>query len=216
LQESVFARSERSILAALCRLLPNWVTSDGLTALGVVGAGLTGLGYWLAHWGLGYMWLSIAGLVINWFGDSLDGSLARFRKRERPQYGFFLDHTTDAFAMALIAVGIGLSPKTHLIFSLVVLAAYYLVVILSMATCLATGVFRISFGKVGPTEIRLAIIVCTLCAMTLPTPTWSVGAVTITVYDAVMIVASVAMIVTAIAQMAKTARELALLDPPRP
>ena len=181
----------------------------------MAGAALTCLGFWLARWSIAWLWLAIAGLAINWFGDSLDGSLARYRKRERPQYGFFLDHSSDAFAIAFIAIGIGLSPKAHVPFALAVLAAYYLVVILSMATCLATGVFRISFGKVGPTEIRLVIMICTLCAMVLPTPSYTIGAMVITIYDALMALVSVIMVITGLTQLAQTARELARLDPPR-
>ena len=207
--------AERAILRYLCQRLPMWATSDGLTALGLVGAAVTCLSYWLANHDPAYLWLAIAGLVINWLGDSLDGSLARFRKLERPQYGFFLDHSVDAFAMAFIAIGIGLSPQAQLGCALAVLVAYYLMVILSMATCLATGVFRVSYGGVGPTEIRLVIVLCTLAAILLPTPSFTVAANQFSIYDVTLMVVSAALLVAAAVQTCLTANSLAKIDPPR-
>jgi phosphatidylglycerophosphate synthase len=136
-----------------------------LTLLGVIGAGMSFCGYWLSHHGEAWLWLAVVGIAINWLGDSLDGSLARFRKAERSRYGFFLDHMTDTLSMALIGIGIGLSPYVHLASAGIVLMVYYLMMILSLTTCLATGNFRISFNGIGPTEIRLFIIAFTLAAM---------------------------------------------------
>lgn len=195
--------------------MPPWITSDLLTGLGFLGAVLTFLGYWLASIRLAFLWLALAGLALNWFGDSLDGSLARFRKTERPQYGFFLDHTVDSFAMALVASGIGLSPMAHFWCALLALGGYYIIVILSLMTCLATGVFKVSFSNVGPTEIRLGIVACTVSAALLPIPVFRLYDTLFTAYDGLILVLTAGLVLTAIVHAAATARQLAEIDPPR-
>ena len=213
--DTITGKGERAVLRYLCKRVPAWVTSDKLTAVGLTGAVITSLGYWLASFRIGFLVLAIAGLVINWLGDSLDGSLARYRGAERPQYGFFLDHTIDGFAMAFVAAGFGLSPMAHFVCGLIVLVAYYVVVILSLTTCLATGVFRVSFGGVGPTEIRLGIIVMTLCGLLLPIRQFTVFGAQITAYDGIILALAAGLMGTAITHTVKTARSLAEIDPPR-
>jgi phosphatidylglycerophosphate synthase len=213
--DTITGRTERAILRRLCQAIPSWITSDLLTGIGFLGAVLTCLGNWLASTWIACLWLSLAGLVINWLGDSLDGSLARYRGTERPQYGFFLDHTVDGFAMAFVAIGIGLSPMAHFWCALLALAGYYILVILSLTTCLATGVFRVSFGGVGPTEIRLGIGACTITAAILPIAHFDVHGVTLTIYDALILALTAGLVVTAVLQTYATARDLARIDPPR-
>lgn len=210
INETLLSRAERRLLDWSCRRMPAWITSDMLTALGVAGAALCFAGYVLAE---GWLWLAIAGMALNWAGDSLDGSLARFRRHERPRYGFFLDHMTDTLAIALIMTGIGLSPHVNLAVALAALGAYYAMTVLTMATCIATGVFRISFGKLGPTEIRLVIAACTATAILLPVPAWSIGGAELTLYDALMAAVTAGLVFTCIAMTVRTARELAVLDP---
>lgn len=213
--QSFTAVRERAILNWLCRRMPPWVTSDGLTALGVAGAGLTGLGFALGRFSPHFAALAIVGIVLNWLGDSLDGSLARYRKCERPQYGFFLDLVADSVAIALITLGIGFSPFAHMVPALTVLAAYYLLMILSMIVCLATGVFKISFGRVGSTEIRLFIVACALAIVVFPVPHWRVAGVELTIYDAILIGVTAFMLVTASIEMRRTGLALSRIDPPR-
>jgi phosphatidylglycerophosphate synthase len=215
IQDAVTARSERVVLDWLCRHMPRWVTSDMLTALGVAGAAMSFLGYWQSFRHPGFLFLACLGLVLNWFGDSLDGSLARMRQAERRKYGFFLDHMTDTLAMGLIALGIAASPFASFVGGAAVLAAYYALVILTLTTSLTTGVFRISFNRVGPTEIRLVIIGFTLLATLVPTPSFVVGGLELTIYDALMLAIAVAMTVLCFWQSARTLRALALEDPPR-
>lgn len=215
IHDAITAGAERRMLGWLCRHMPAWVTSDMLTMLGVAGAVASCLGYWLSGTDANFLWLAIAGIALNWLGDSLDGSLARYLKAERPKYGFFLDHMTDTLAIGLIAIGIGLSPYAHLESGLAILLSYYAMVILSMATCLVTGVFRISFSGFGPTEIRLFIIVCTATAIMLPTPVFGWGFLSVTIYDIIMVVVTIILVLTCLAQAIKTAKELARIDPPR-
>lgn len=213
INQTVLSGAERRVLDWLCRRMPAGVTSDALTALGVVGAGLCCLGYALSGSSRAWLWLAVLGMALNWLGDSLDGSLARFRNRQRPKYGFFLDHMTDTLAMGLVVMGIGLSPYVSLATALAALAAYYAMTILTMATCLATGVFRISFGGLGPTEIRLIIAGCTVAAIALPIPFYTVAGLSLSVYDLIMAAVTVLLVVAGIVTTALTARDLAQIDP---
>lgn len=215
IQDSLTARSERVVLIWLTERLPGWVTSDMLTALGVAGAGLCFVGFWMSDRGTPFLWLAVVGLMLNWFGDSLDGTLARQRQAERPRYGFFLDHMTDTFAMGLVAIGVGLSPFVELSVGMAALLGYYVLVIQSLITSQATGVFRISFNGLGPTEIRLFIIVCTIACIFLPIPRFGAGGVELSIYDAIVMVAVVLMIVMCVMESIKTLRVLAVEDPPR-
>lgn len=213
--DSLTGRMERALLQRLCVRMPRWVTSDHLTALGLAGAALAFFGYWQSHQGSGYLWLACIGIVLNWFGDSLDGTLARHRQHERPRYGFFLDHMTDTVAMALIALGVGCSPYGAMTSAMAVLLGYYVMVILTMVTSKATGVFTISFSGIGPTEIRLFIIACTIGAMSFSTPVFAWRGTSFTLYDGIMIGLTILLILTCAIEAVKTARMLAKQDPPR-
>lgn len=213
--QTLTASFERKILSWICARLPQRISSDMLTSLGVAGAAIACAGFVLSHLATGFLSLALAGIALNWLGDSLDGSLARYRGSERPQYGFFLDHMTDTLAIGLIALGIGLSPHAAPVSGLAVLVGYYSMVILSMVTCVVTGVFQISFGRIGPTEIRLFIMGCTLAGMTIPTPRYHTFGVLFTIYDIIIFVFTAMLLVTCIVQSIKTLRELANIDPPR-
>src|SRR3954471_13383509 len=157
-QESFLARAEKSALLWLAARMPQWVNSDHLTLLGfasLVGAGAC---YWLARWDR--MWLlgGIIFLAINWFGDSLDGTLARYRNRQRPRYGFYVDHIVDAFGITFVLAGFGLSGYMSLPIAMGFLIAYFLVNIEIYLATYTLGVFKLSYGIMGPTEMR--IVVC--------------------------------------------------------
>lgn len=215
LNESLTARFERPVLTWIASRLPAWVTSDMLTGFGVAGAALTFVGYWQSGQGPALLWLAILGVVMNWFGDSLDGSLARLRKTERPRYGFFLDHMTDTFAMALITIGAGLSPHVHLVVGMAVLVGYYALMILSMVRSHATGVLHLAFNGLGPTEIRIFTIIATLGAILLPIPRFTWQGLEFTVYDGLLSVLSVVIVVMCLFDTFQTLRKLAVEDPPR-
>ncbi len=109
-QKNWLAVSERRLLTWLCGMMPASITPDRLTAIGMVGAALVFVGYLGSNLATWWLWIALLGYVVQWFGDSLDGSLARFRGIERPSYGYFLDHSCDGAANLLIVAGIGLSP----------------------------------------------------------------------------------------------------------
>ena len=153
---------ERPALQWLAAHMPSWMTPDILTAIGTFGAVLIAASYALtnnSHW---FLWLASLGFVINWFGDSLDGTLARYRKIERPKYGFFIDHTVDAINETIIFLGFGLSPYLRFEIACLALIGYLLMSVLVYVETAVRGVFKISYGKLGPTEIRaIAILINT-------------------------------------------------------
>ncbi len=149
---------ERPALKWLAARMPVWVTPDGLTGLGMAAAVLIFFSYTLTNLDKNFLWLASLGFLLNWFGDSLDGTLARFRKIERPRYGFFIDHTLDAFAEVLVFLGIGISPYVDFNIACLALISYMLLSILVYIATYVNGVFRISYIRLGPTEMRLIAI----------------------------------------------------------
>ena len=155
-QENLLARNERRVLNYFCARMPAWVTPDRLTALGMLGALLVFAGYLASNLGDAWLWLAISGYVVQWFGDSMDGSLARFRGIERPRYGYFLDHSCDGLATTLVVVGIGLSNYVMLEVALVALAGYLLLSIHAFLSVRVLGELKLSYLNAGPTELRYA------------------------------------------------------------
>jgi archaetidylinositol phosphate synthase len=149
---------ERPALKWLAAHLPAWITPDGCTAIGVLGSVIILVGYILTHLDRNFLWLASFGFVVNWFGDSLDGTLARFRGIERPIYGFFIDHVTDAAGQVLIFLGMGLTPYIRFDIACLTLIAYFLLSVLVYVRTCVMGEFRISYGKLGPTEVRVLAI----------------------------------------------------------
>ena len=153
---------ERPALAYFCRIMPKWVNSDMLTVLGLLGSVLAGVAYALVGLGevKGNPWLIVAslGFVINWFGDSLDGSLARYRNMSRPNYGYYTDHAIDGLTSILVFGGIGLSGIARFDVSLIALCGWLLLMLQVYLKTHATGVFEMTSIKIGPTEMRLVII----------------------------------------------------------
>jgi phosphatidylglycerophosphate synthase len=165
---SILSTKEKEILIRIARKLPSWINSDHLTWLGLFGAVISGVGYFLSNWGDGFLWLSSMGFVINWFGDSLDGTLARIRNRQRPVYGFFLDHNIDGITAFLICIGAGTSPYVSFSSALLLLAGYYLLSIFTYINTYLKGEFKISYGNLGPTELRIVIILINTLFIIMP------------------------------------------------
>jgi len=149
---------ERPALQWLAAHMPAWVTPDICTVIGVMGALLTAVSYGLSNVNPGFLWLASLGFVVNWFGDSLDGTLARYRRIERPLYGYFVDHTTDMVCQLMIGIGLGLSPYVSFnVASLMVLSYVMLSGLVYLRTYVA-GEFKISYGGLGPTESRVVAV----------------------------------------------------------
>src|SRR5213594_351784 len=158
----LLAEPERRLLRAIAVRLPAWVTSDLLTLLGVVGALGAGVAYALSGLSPAWLWAASALLLVNWFGDSLDGTLARVRRAERPRYGYYLDHIVDAFSTVAIGAGIGLSPYVNLGVALAGVLAYLILSINIYLESHAFGVFRLGYSRIGPTEARIVLVVANI------------------------------------------------------
>ena len=159
---------ERRCLIWMAGRLPRWVTSDGLTALALAAMALTGISYALAPAYPGALLLAVLGLALNWFGDSLDGTVARVRGQQRPRYGFYVDHVVDCFGVLFVVAGLAWSGYMTPFVAMALLIAYYM---LSIEIYLATyclTVFRLSFWGVGPTELRLVLAAGTFALLSDP------------------------------------------------
>src|SRR3954452_1190137 len=149
----LLAVPEQRLLEAIAVRLPGFVRPDHLTVLALLSA----VAFAVAA-ATGHLWTAAALLVLHWFGDSLDGTLARVRRAERPRYGYYLDHLADAVATALVGLGVGLSAHMHLAAGLVLVIAYLALSINSYLETQALGRFSLGYGRLGPTEARLGLI----------------------------------------------------------
>jgi archaetidylinositol phosphate synthase len=174
---------ERPVLQWLAARQPAWVNPDILTGLGVLGSLVVFLGYALASQNKYFMILASIGFVINWYGDSLDGTLARFRKIERPKYGFFIDHSVDAFTEVCIFIGAGLSGFVRFEIAALALVGYMLLSVHVFITTYVTGEFRISYAKLGPTEGRIIAIAINTLVMFIGKPVMELLGYSLTVFD---------------------------------
>jgi len=154
----LLAGPERRVLRWIAARLPASWTPDQLTVVGVLGALTVAVGYALSQRHPGWLWLASGGLLVNWFGDSLDGTLARVRKIERPKYGYYLDHMVDAITTTAIGAGIGLSPYVALPVALGIVIGYLCLSINVYLESSVLGVFDLGFGVFGPTEMRVLLI----------------------------------------------------------
>lgn len=169
IQTSVLNALEKKVLVWLAERQPKWMTSDILTYLGTFGAVVIAAGYILASRNINFLWLSSLGFVINWYGDSLDGTLARVRKLQRPVYGYYLDHTIDAVNEVMIFVSVGISGLMHLNIALLALVMYLLITLNVSINAHLKKEFRLTYAKMGPTEFRIImVIVNTLFIMIRP------------------------------------------------
>ncbi len=202
---------ERPALAWLVARMPPWMTPDILTAIGVSGSLVIFLGYVLTHYHRGFLWLASLGFVINWFGDSLDGTLARYRDIQRPRYGFFIDHTMDAMSECLIFIGLGISPYVRLEIACLALIGYLLLSVLTYVRTCVDGVFKISYTRLGPTEIRAIAILANTLIFSIGNPTVQLPLGSATIYDLIVAVIAAALTVAFLVSTLQQARHMAAL-----
>jgi archaetidylinositol phosphate synthase len=153
--DSLLGPLERPALKWLAANLPAWVSPNVCTVIGIAGALVIMISYALSRINSNFLWFASLGFVINWFGDSLDGTIARHRRIERPNFGFFIDHTTDAFNELMIFLGLGLTPYVSFSIACLALIGYLLLSVLVYVRTCVMGEFKISSNKVGPTEFRV-------------------------------------------------------------
>ncbi|MCI7576269.1 MAG: CDP-alcohol phosphatidyltransferase family protein [Bacteroidales bacterium] len=168
IQTSILNAAEKKVLVWLAERMPRWVTSDLLTVVGIFGAMLICAGYVLSNININWLWLSSAGLVVNWYGDSLDGTLARVRNQQRPRYGYFLDHNIDCINEGLMFIGAGLSSLMNLSVALLIYAAYLVLTVYVSINSHLKSEFKLTYGKMGPTEFRLIIIIVNTLFLYIP------------------------------------------------
>jgi phosphatidylglycerophosphate synthase len=158
-QTSILAPLERAALRGLARRMPAWVNSDHLSLLGLVAMLMAGIFYAASGDNPALLHLVNVCIFLNWFGDSLDGTLARYRDRQRPRYGFYVDHIIDTFGTMFLIVGLAISGYMSERIAAVVLVVFLMLAINSYLAAYALGIFKISQWKMGPTEIRILIMV---------------------------------------------------------
>ncbi|WP_037412229.1 CDP-alcohol phosphatidyltransferase family protein [Candidatus Solirubrobacter pratensis] len=204
----LLARPEQRLLEAIARRLPAQVLPDHLTALALLAAG----GF-AAFGALGWLWGMAGLLVVQWLGDSLDGTLARVRRAERPRYGYYLDHLADAVSTALVGIGLGLTAHMHLTVALVLVIAYLALSINSYLETQALGVFTLGYGRLGPTEARLGLMLLLVVTALGARAALPLLGQTLTLLDVAALGAAGAMLVAGFARALGNLRLLALREP---
>jgi archaetidylinositol phosphate synthase len=217
--EHILGGLERPTLDWLADRLPRWVVPNHLTALGVGGALATALVFILSRWTLSWLWLASAGLILNWLGDSLDGTLARCRRIERPRFGFFIDHTTDMFSQALIFLSLGLSPCARFGTACIGLIAFLMMFVYTLIGAHVRNVMQITYLGFGATEIRALLLIGNVLVLAFGivhvqfgyTPLSLMGS--FSGHDLAICVISFAAAVVMVSSMVLQARSLSTLDP---
>ncbi len=222
IQTSILNTAEKKVLVWLAERQPSWMTSDILTYIGTFGAIVIAVGYIMSSRDMNWLWLSSLGFVVNWYGDSLDGTLARVRNRQRPIYGYYLDHTVDAVNELIIVLGIGLSGMVHLSLALLILALYLMLTINVSINAHLKKEFRLTYARMGPTELRIIMIIVNTVLVLIP----SIGTfshtfilwgheLTIRTMDYVAAFIFLALLLIYLTEIVKDAKEYARLDPPK-
>ncbi len=218
IQTSIINKVEHKALVWLAKRQPRWVTSDLLTALGVFGAFLTGLGFFLTRYDISWLWLSSVGLVINWYGDSLDGTLARVRNTQRPIYGYYLDHTVDCINEAFMFVGAGMSPLVNFNMALTAFILYLFMTINVSINAHLKSEFRLTYAKLGPTEFRLLIVLANTLILIFPalaTHTFHIFGRRVLLFDMVSLFVVVVLGLIYVVTIVSNIRRYARIDPPK-
>jgi len=208
---SLLAAGEKRVLIWIAERLPRWVNSDHLTGLGAAGMLGAGLAYAVSpHWRPALL-LVVFFLMVNWFGDSLDGTLARVRRHERPRYGFYIDHVLDAVGILLLIGGLLAGGYVSLLPAAAFLLAYYLLTIEIALATHALGVFRISYWKFGPTELRILLAIGTLQLLDSP---WStIAGHHLLLFDIGTAIGAGALLVTFAVSAISNTRKLYAMEP---
>lgn len=218
IQTSFLNSAEKKALVWLAGRQPKWMTSDILTYIGVFGSVLFTVGCFLANSNVFYLWMASLGLVIHWYGDSMDGTLARVRNTQRPVYGFFIDHTLDVVTTALIFIGVGCSPMFRMDVALFAFSGYLGLSIYTYIGMILKDEFRLTYGKLGPTEFRLLLIL--MCILYMYTPwsqyTYEIGGMQFGLFDILGGIITTILYLIYLIQFVKDRRYFAEKDPFKP
>lgn len=220
IQTSLLNGVEKKVLVWLANRQPKWADSDMLTFIGFLGAVVIAVGFILSNISVHFLWVSILGFVINWYGDSLDGTLARVRKQQRPVYGFYIDHTVDAINEVFMFMGAGLSPFMRFDLACVLLVVYLMLTLNVSMNAHLKGEFRLTYAKLGPTEFRLICIVACVLLMWVPAirtfgfeMPWLGESQSLAVLDMIGAVILLVLVVIYVVTILQDARYYAKIDP---
>ena len=209
--QSLTAAAEKRALTWMAQRLPRWVTSDGLTILGLSAQIGAGAFYLLSRFNKYWLLAVIACIVLNWFGDSMDGTLARVRNQQRPRYGFYVDHIVDIFGATALICGLGLSGLAHFPVAIAMLIAFLLLSAESYLATYTLSCFQMSQGVFGPTEIRILLIIGNLALLRSPYST--IFGHTYLLFDVGGTIAAVGMCIMAVAITLRHTAELYHQEP---
>lgn len=215
IQTSILNAAEKKTLVWMAERIPQSINSDHMTKIGFLGALISAAGYILSNWNANYLWIASFGLILNWYGDSLDGTLARVRNAQRPIYGFFIDHNVDALTILVICIGAGLSPYVKFSTALLVLAAYLLLSIYTYINTYLIGEFKITYSKLGPTEFRLVIILINTLFIYVPARHFTYMGATFSVFDVIGCAVAIILFTIYLVTFFQDRKKFETIDPPK-
>ena len=170
-QQSLLSGVEKKALIWMAERMPSFINSDHLTLVGLFAMLGAGAGYWLSGGNTAWLWMVNGMILLNWWGDSLDGTLARVRNRQRPRYGFYVDHVIDAVSAVFLLGGLALSGYMSATVAVGLLVAFLLLAVESYLATYTLGTFHLSHGLFSPTELRLLLMIGNFALFTRTEPT---------------------------------------------
>lgn len=180
---AITAKVEERLKEIICPIIPQWMNPDHLTVIGILGIVMVSFGFIYGFFNRYYLVLVGLGLIINWFGDSFDGSIARYRKRTRPNYGYYIDKIVDAVVIIIFGLGLGLSGFVKIEISLLMVSVYLALMLNVDLIVYVENKCQNSFGWFGPTEVRIIGIIASIVMFFLPIYYYSPFGYSITQYD---------------------------------
>lgn len=200
---AITAKAEEKAKEIICPRIPKWISPDHLTFIGIIGIVMVSVGFVLGFLNRYYLILVPLGLIINWFGDSFDGSIARYRKRTRPNYGYYIDKIVDAVVMIIFGLGLGLSGFVKIEIAVLLTAIYLAMMINVDLLVYVKGEAKNSFGWLGPTEARIIGIIISIVMFFVPIRYYDIYGYLVTQYDIVVLALSVLMFLILISEIVK-------------
>ncbi len=209
---AITGKAEEKAKEWICPRIPEWINPDHLTVLGYIGMIITGLGFVFGFMNKWFILLIPFGLLVNWFGDSFDGSIARYRKKTRPKYGYYIDKIVDAVAVITLTLGVGLSGFFKIEIALLFASIYLALMSHVDLVTHVQGQNRNAFGLLGPTEVRIIGVLFSIYMFFSKVHYFDIYAYVVTQYDIALFVLSVVMAVILLVSIFKKGIELHKID----